>query len=226
MSKSYLGLYLLDLPHLLLLQVLPPALSRRRTLQLRRLIMIQRFVVAQASMSGFGGLDEVCFVGLVGGEGEGAELRVGPAGALEAGVVAPVFGEVVEEAAWGGLVSSASCAMVGGGMDAGEVVETDHESRARSPAPADSSTRSSHPSPSSRSPSPWEPTSSSCYSTPPSPDSDPRARPRLPASFRQVTTQCHRADRLSPATPAGREPACSSRAARARRRARRCTAFA
>ena len=56
--------------------------------------------MTHAAVLGFGRFDDVRFVRLIGAEGVAAVFGVGPAGADEALAAGPVFGEVVEEAAW------------------------------------------------------------------------------------------------------------------------------
>jgi len=62
--------------------------------------VIERLLISETPAPGVLRLHHVCFVELVGGvEAVAAELGVGPAGALEAGTIRPVLGQVVEEAA-------------------------------------------------------------------------------------------------------------------------------
>lgn len=92
---------LLEILLALLLSIL-----RGGPLQLGRLVVVKRFAVGVASMLRGCRFQEVRFVGLRGFEGVRAELGVRPAGAREAVAVRPIFGEVVEEAAWCTSISS------------------------------------------------------------------------------------------------------------------------
>jgi len=71
-------------------------------LELCLLLAVEAFVVAAAALSRLRGFDQMSLFGLRRGEGVGAEFRVGPACAGEAVAAGPVFGKVMEEAAWEG----------------------------------------------------------------------------------------------------------------------------
>ena len=131
------------------LQALPSVevqLIGRGALKLRSFIVVKRFLVAHATALRFGCFNYVCLIGLVGAKGVAAEFGVGPAGADETIAIAPVFGEVVEEAACGVLACCHPLETMAGVWRC-----TDHVIPSQSPFPVSPSTTYAHLSLSSQS---------------------------------------------------------------------------